>query len=675
MATFANGSSTSQSTMTDQVQAGLLPGFTDRIALVNAPFASVQTPSIQLGLIKAICAESGITVDDKYLNVSFAASLGLHTYHSFCFVPSPDIGEWLFAHAAFGDDVPPEVYLRDFAAEVDRFSRDAALPITRLVELRQQVIPALVDAAAQELACYPVVGFTSTFQQNVCTLAVARAVKRRREDVAIVMGGSNYHGTMGREFFRAFDWIDYVVTGEADHFVADFFAALLAGKAPPQLPGILYRSRSEDPGRERDPIYLGDMDALPTPDYSEYFATLERFGVDPNALNHPVSIPFETSRGCWWGAKHHCTFCGLNSVGMAFRSKSPERAAEEISTLVKRHGITRLDATDNIVERKRLDQLMTGIQDLGLSLNLFYEIKSNVSREDVRKMRAAGIRRVQPGIESFSSHVLKLMSKGVSALQNVNAIRWLTAFGVDPLWNVLYGFPGERASDYDEQARLMPWLIHLPPPQVVTRINLDRFSPNLELPELREQFADIQPFASYRYIYPSVVDLELASYHFVGTPNDALAPEDYANFFKALRHWKQSWKHDELTPFSAWPVDRPMLSYTEQGENTALIIDSRRRINQPTRITLADAEYRVLKAFFDRPAAIDRVTEQLVAGGDSHADVGRAVDDLTSLHILHVDGGSALALPIPETCSLQAPPKDQPETDIRIQFSELITAV
>jgi radical SAM superfamily enzyme YgiQ (UPF0313 family) len=38
----------------------------------------------------------------------------------------------------------------------------------------------------------------------------------------------------------------------------------------------------------------------------------------------------ETARGCWWGAKHHCTFCGLNQNDMAFRAKSPQCAMDEL---------------------------------------------------------------------------------------------------------------------------------------------------------------------------------------------------------------------------------------------------------------------------------------------------------------------------------------------------------
>ena len=50
-------------------------------------------------------------------------------------------------------------------------------------------------------------------------------------------------------------------------------------------------------------------------------------------------------------------------------------------------------------------------------------------------------------------------------------------FGVQPLWNLLYGFPGEARSDYEETVALMEAIWHLEPPTGYGPIRLDRFSP------------------------------------------------------------------------------------------------------------------------------------------------------------------------------------------------------
>ena len=62
-------------------------------------------------------------------------------------------------------------------------------------------------------------------------------------------------------------------------------------------------------------------------------------------------------------------------------------------------------------------------------------------KDQIALLGAAGIREVQPGIESFDTHTLKLMKKGVTGMQNVAFLKWAQQFGVAAYWNILYGFP------------------------------------------------------------------------------------------------------------------------------------------------------------------------------------------------------------------------------------------
>src|SRR5262249_12521667 len=82
------------------------------------------------------------------------------------------------------------------------------------------------------------------------------------------------------------------------------------GSEPPSLPV----ARVPDPmSIESDgaPIVrLDDMDESPIPNYDDYFAYL----ADTQALGRWVEpvVPYQTARGCWWGEKTHCTFCGIS---------------------------------------------------------------------------------------------------------------------------------------------------------------------------------------------------------------------------------------------------------------------------------------------------------------------------------------------------------------------------
>jgi hypothetical protein len=84
----------------------------------------------------------------------------------------------------------------------------------------------------------------------------------------------------------------------------------------------------------------------------------------------------------------------------------------------------------------------------------------------------------------FSNQVLRLMQKGTTGLKNIQLLRWCQELGMEPLWNIIYGFPGESPSEYVRMARLLPLLTHLGPPQSCGPIRLDRFSPYFNHPDV-----------------------------------------------------------------------------------------------------------------------------------------------------------------------------------------------
>jgi ribosomal peptide maturation radical SAM protein 1 len=186
---------------------------------------------------------------------------------------------------------------------------------------------------------------------------------------------------------------------------------------------------------------------------------------------------------------------------MAFRSKSPRRALDEIEELVDRWRLTNVEAVDNILDMKYFSNMLPALASSGRALQIFYEVKSNLSREQVKLLAEAGVNRIQPGIESLSDHVLKLMRKGVTALRNIQLLKWCREFNIIAEWNILYGFPGETPEDYRGLLELLRAIRFLRPPCAAGPIRLDRFSP------YHTSAADfglikVRPLSTYRYLYP-----------------------------------------------------------------------------------------------------------------------------------------------------------------------------
>jgi len=528
------------------------------IVFVVPPFADVRRPAIGTGTLLAGVRQRGFSSCTEYVNLDLAAWIGLDLY---CWIVDMSdellldaaapaislVGEWFFAAEAFGDQLPPEEeYVRKFVAT----TRGGRERLIALVEARRRYAAAFVEHAARAILRHAprVVGFTSTFQQTCCCLAIAWRLKQEPNPPAIIFGGANCEGPMGRQMIRSFPWIDYVCTGEGDEVLPEFLDGYLRRGDPVPPPGILRQGYADELSV---PAPIETMDALPVPDYADFFEQLDR-----SKLQLEPVLLIETARGCWWGEKHHCTFCGLNGSAMAYRSKSAARVLTELSALTETYGLRRVDSVDNILDVRYIDALFPELDRRGAGLNLFYEVKANLRYEQLATMRRGGVRAVQPGIESLSSPVLQLMRKGCTGMQNIQLLRWCQELEIVPAWNLLYGFPDEPPAEYARLAELIPLLVHLPPPDFCMRVRMDRFSP---LYNQATEFGlrNVRPMEAYSYVYPlPESDLRNLAYFFEFDYGDGRTPGFYARpVIEAIEQWAMlAERPPRLDAYGAGPV-------------------------------------------------------------------------------------------------------------------------
>lgn len=514
---------------------------TARIALVNMPFAMADRPSIQCGLLKAALRDRGHQAEVFYLNLELAAELGAPVYNDLALLRSDQlVGEWLFSAAAFGPGEGEEAY-RAACPQVDATCRRLGIDFARLCRLRNEELPAWVERWAGGVGwdAYQAVGFTSTFEQNNAVFALAHRIKRRHPQVAIILGGANCDGDMGKEYLRGLPFIDYVVAGEGERPLVAMAERLARKQCALGIPGVAGR-RHGMVAATAPAAVTTDMDALPDPDYDEYFEALFRLGCERVLGDAPPLLLIESSRGCWWGEKQHCTFCGLNANNMGFRAKSPEATLGQLERLSSRYRIARFEAVDNIMDFKYLEGLCRPLSEKRYDFELFYEVKANLTSAQLRTMASAGITTIQPGIESLNSHILRLMRKGVTMLRNVRLLKWAYYHGMKVRWNLLTGFPGETPEDYAQQLNTVLLLRHLPPPDGCGPIWLERFSPYF----FDESFPvkDRRPLDAYRFVYPGEqLDLEQVAYFFAYRMEDTVPFGHHEELLAQVAAWRSAW--------------------------------------------------------------------------------------------------------------------------------------
>jgi ribosomal peptide maturation radical SAM protein 1 len=496
------------------------------------PFADPRRATLGVALLQAALKARGFAVRTRHFNLDFAERIGLESYAAITDLAAPDLllGEWVFADFLFGWAIPDgDEYLAKVLVARTKDTGLARLARAARAKCRQFVC----EAAAEIASIGPrIVGFSTTFHQTCACVAIARELKRLRDPPIVVFGGANCEGVMGLELLRNFDCIDFVCTQEGDLVFPAFVEQVLRGAPGPIPPGMVSRARLGLPER---PHLVADLDRLPVPDYSDYFDQLRasrlRRELEP-------TLQFEASRGCWWGAKHHCTFCGLNGATMAYRRKSPQRVLAEITELVRRWQTGKVEAVDNILDPRLIDSVFPRLAESGLDLDLFYEVKSNLKYSQLVTLRAGGVRGIQPGIESFSDQALRLMDKGVTGLRNIQLLRWCRELGIAVSWNILVGFPGEDLAEINRMTQLLPKLTHLDRPAACSKIRLDRFSPLFEQAQARG-LKRVRPHHAYYYVFPfEKKSLMGLAYFFEYDYEDGRDPEEYTlELGAAFQRW------------------------------------------------------------------------------------------------------------------------------------------
>jgi ribosomal peptide maturation radical SAM protein 1 len=528
-----------------------------RMALICMPWAGIPLPSIAMGILKQCARQLGCEPDLYYFNVSFARQIGLHLYTSIsrqAFIES----EWYFAQSLFGPSGTGELDNRWETIKNDAEQRNL---IQNLKEAAQNSEEKCQDIAERQVdifikSCleatdwqeYDLVGFTTTFAQSLSSLLLAKHIKEVSPQTKIVFGGANVESEMGFELLSAFDWVDFVVHGEAELSFKQLLLRMAKGPIDQPIPGISMRVDGRVVrGDLSDRPVVNLNEHSPIPDYSDYIQALRDAGLKNKCV---VTLFYESSRGCWWGQLHHCTFCGLNGETMAFRKKDASRVYDEIMEISRKYHCFNIVSADNILALDYFKDLLPNLAKAGLDLKLFYEVKANLKKSQVEALAKAGVRKIQPGIESFSSRLLKLMDKGITAIQNIQLLKWCKEYDIAPAWNILYGFPGETRDDYAKLPDLLVRLFHLPAPALMTSVTFERFSPYFFA---REKYGlKISPVKAYRAVYPEArVNLARIAYFFEGTweGQDGDPDEYMRESLQECERWKTFYKESQVYCF------------------------------------------------------------------------------------------------------------------------------
>jgi ribosomal peptide maturation radical SAM protein 1 len=425
------------------------------------------------------------------------------------------------------------------------------------------------------------------------------------------------------------------VIGEGEQTFLPFVRQILDGHADHIPDGVAYRQEGQIRFAPNAALF-SDFAKTGPPDYDDYYHLLAELGQTAQGLDR--ILLYEGSRGCWWGEKHHCTFCGLNAQSMKFRSKKPDQVLQEIADLSQRYDAVRFRLVDNIIDLGYIDDLFGKLADDHCDLDVFIETKSNLQKRQIKTLAAGGVKCMQPGLESLSLNQLRAMDKGATPMQNIVCLKWSLYYHVTVLWNILLGFPGETNEDYQRQMNLLPSLLHLQPPEATGKFWLQRFSPYFTKPHdygVRITGAG----TAYEYVYDArQVDLKKIAYDFeYELDNWPVDPHLYQDLVSMIESWQGMHKF----------VEKPFLYYSKAP--TYVTVYDGRYPKQPTRRRYEGVASLVIEICNEAAKSAEQIRAAVGGRMDcTEAILSQILKGLTAQRVLYEERGKYFTLAIPE---------------------------
>ena len=227
---------------------------------------------------------------------------------------------------------------------------------------------------------YSIVGFTSTFEQNLASLALAdgsrivtrtRSHRDGRRQLRRQMGLSSTELSVARLRVHRRGRLSFPELVER------------IGRGDPRADGIrgfVHRAgeRRSISARRRS---CASSTALPYPNYDDFFDQFAPVGLPTEVA---PSLQIETARGCWWGAKHPLHVLRAQSRrddvprqvagARARRNRAPRRRATASTSSAPSTTSSACSTSARLLpELKRRE----------LGVHFFYETKSNLKEEQV----------------------------------------------------------------------------------------------------------------------------------------------------------------------------------------------------------------------------------------------------------------------------------------------------
>lgn len=433
------------------------------VLLIAMPFAGTAIPAIQLPLLEGYLKERDINIKTRHLYIKAAEFYGINNYNYLIYSPN----ESYTAQMVFSKYVFPEHWkktenkFRKYFNEKISKNIDSQKKFTfeNYVQRTDKFFNWVIENV--DWKGYDIIGFTLNHGQFLPSLAFAKKIKESDHKKKIIFGGSRTVGKLGVKVLEAFDYIDFIVSGDGEEALYRLAADYQNYRS---IPHLIYRTGNEIIYNESNDFV--DLNSLPILDFGSFYKELDLASEEVKQYFILYGrLPVEISRGCWW---NKCSFCSQKLQHKKYREKNIDKIIKEIQFLSNKYKILSFQLIGDTLPRKDYKILLEKIKELGEDFTFFVETRAGQLKcEDYKLLKEAGFNEIQIGIETFSQDYLGKINKGVQVIDNIAALKFCKENRIKNNYNIIVNYPNEEPIDFKETKKNIQFFKqYLDPPQI-----------------------------------------------------------------------------------------------------------------------------------------------------------------------------------------------------------------
>ncbi|MBI4713417.1 MAG: radical SAM protein [Planctomycetes bacterium] len=333
---------------------------------------------------------------------------------------------------------PALVSLAEFARQDKTLSQAVEINLQQF--LYTDNAEGIVDGLCQRPA--DVYGFSCYVWNIHQCMQVARAIKSKLPQAIILLGGPEASG-LAKYLLECYPFVDYIVKDEGEEPFTKFLLSQVGGLNLSQVPALVYRNESGTT-IENPKTAAVELAVLPSSFSSAYY--LNYLG----AVKEPVTITFETSRGCPFGCRY-CTWGGRR-----VRFHQLERVFAELSRMLNHPSVGRIYITDSdiLINRQRGKAILNFLLAHNRRrIPVIFEVNPEVLDDETTDLIAQfGEDEFAFGLQSSSPTVLKSINRRFNPTRYRQNIVKLKESNPDiRIWfSLIIGLPGDCLTTFKE---------------------------------------------------------------------------------------------------------------------------------------------------------------------------------------------------------------------------------